>query len=965
MLFFESIRDRAVNTWNQVVEKSSDGKLTKDQKFCLKFRLPEGEVVSKEIAAEIDITSKLVPGVPKRSSNIPQGKLYLTGHFLVFKDAFDSRTCSFNIHLLTVRKVERSNSDIYGLALEITTFSSTVITIFLLGMRSECERFALELRLQLKKNLKDVKKLGPFIHTCYSEYLLSKNKVIKEKFDSVPSGGLGLVFKFPGDARELKDKSKMKLWFDYFQSDGRNLSIIKTPMFYKLVRVGLPNRLRGELWEVCSGSIYLRYDNVGVYHKLLDDNKGRTSVAIEEIEKDLNRSLPEYAAYQSPEGINRLRNVLSAYSWRNPELGYCQAMNIVVAALLIYMSEEQAFWTLNSLCETIVPGYYSKTMYGTLLDQKVFESLVQQTIPILWDHIVKHDIQLSVVSLPWFLSLYISSMPLVFAFRILDIFFLQGPKTLFQVALAILKLNGEKLLKCEDDGTFIMVIKNYFQTLHLSAHGESPHPKFRQITNFQELLVTAFKEFSIITDDMIDKHRSKHRGGIFQNISTFVKRTEIRNLPKTPNLNSGTLDIIYDRFYSVVESLSLTTGGGSLMDFEAFKTFMSEICVWAQFDNPTNNNDAFLKRLFIKWDIDARHELSLSDLVRGLNTLVEPDLMTAISNFFELYDPKKRGKLDREGILEISEDLLYLTTPWKDGYVLDHLTNVAIENTIADEIIKHKTINGINDVEDEDIKLPETFNIDRQKLEQAQIERYLAGASNFIQRAFEYAQPAEDDEHPEELLIKELAIDSAFSHNKALNPNSPVTVNLPTFRMVILADETYELFFSKTFRESVQVSKPLDSKFNPIRNLRDMFDGLIADGREVANKVRRRMDSAASNALLQINNNGGYESKPPKSKLGEGEDDDEDDEDEEERDDDFGVISIDDKDRALLLGAEAQDLLIKVSESKSGSSTTANSTSTSASTDAPPTSSTSTDAQTKRMLFIATKSDTNLIDFEV
>lgn len=59
----------------------------------------------------------------------------------------------------------------------------------------------------------------------------------------------------------------------------------------------------------------------------------------------------------------------------------------------------------------------SPSMYGTVLDQRVFEHLVQRCLPFLHDHFAANDIQLSVASLPWFLSLYISSMPMVFAFR--------------------------------------------------------------------------------------------------------------------------------------------------------------------------------------------------------------------------------------------------------------------------------------------------------------------------------------------------------------------------------------------------------------------------------------------------------------------------------------------------------------------------------------------------------------------
>ena len=67
------------------------------------------------------------------------------------------------------------------------------------------------------------------------------------------------------------------------------------------------------MWETLSGSVFLRYSNPGFYDDLLETNKGRHTASTEEIEKDLHRSLPEYAGYQSEEGIGSLRRVLRAY----------------------------------------------------------------------------------------------------------------------------------------------------------------------------------------------------------------------------------------------------------------------------------------------------------------------------------------------------------------------------------------------------------------------------------------------------------------------------------------------------------------------------------------------------------------------------------------------------------------------------------------------------------------------------
>ncbi|KAI1357792.1 TBC-domain-containing protein [Xylaria arbuscula] len=1011
---------------------NSDRNPSKASLFQGQFRLPSSQTPLFEIPAELTIPPSNVTHGGKDYDRgwHYAGRLHLSESYLCFSttpssfaqsaststsSAFTGQTHGagpsgngFTFPLCAIRRVERLNSQNFQFSLAITTwngidqeqakaspkdrkdFREQRITLQLAGSRQACERFCDGLKKGLRGAVKHVPKLKKVVAECYSEYLLRPEE---KKNAPSPDAGLGVVFKYPGDPKKLRDRAKMRLWAEYLRDNGRNATLLRQPTFHKLIRVGLPNRLRGEIWELTAGSLYLRLENPTLYTDTLDKFSGQESLAIDEIEKDLNRSLPEYPGFQSEEGINRLRRVLTAYSWINPDVGYCQAMNIVVAALLIYMSEAQAFFLLSALCDRLVPGYYSSTMYGTLLDQKVFESLVEKTMPILWEHLVKSDVQLSVVSLPWFLSLYINSMPLVFAFRVLDVFFVEGPKVLFQVGLAILRINGEELLDAADDGAFISVLKSYFSRLDESAHPKSENPKLRAINRFQELMVVAFKEFSGITHSTIQDLRLKNKDAVLNNIENFAKRTAIRNLgPDSKLLSPDELGALYDRFYGVLyerqqrnciiqeeqrrrAKLSRTKASESfqehhdhgvekgrvglgpstsLMDYDAFREFLASISKWAisdapppspRRDVPSDRNPyfgsfrrsdpsplspwgsgpepadhEFMQRLFRKWDVTSSSSLTLQNVVTGLAQIKgRRDIMGSITYFFELYDDDGDGKVDREGILRVSEALLFLSRRGLEGTLSNSNSTAAL--------------NGTTEAENAALSPPIGGTIN---------ERFLGSVSAFIRRCFEYADPDhlsnqdanvrkadteistepqedelvdpdafaigdDEDDEEEDMLdfddpprapttggkmvdsdsnptamdnpvenVTKRAVSKAQSEkaNVALDPSNPLHITLPTFRMVVLADELLEQFFESSFPTSLHIIDGLPNAASPSsslttfsslnfnrpatlspsgtqpglagagRGLRGVLDNIVTDASRVAAEVRRRMEEA-------------------------------------------------------------------------------------------------------------------------
>ena len=65
----------------------------------------------------------------------------------------------------------------------------------------------------------------------------------------------------------------------------------------------------------------------------------------------------------------------------------------MVANLLLFLEEEEAFWTMCALIEDLVPvAYFSGTLLGVQADQRVLRQLVSQYLPQLDAVLLEHDI---------------------------------------------------------------------------------------------------------------------------------------------------------------------------------------------------------------------------------------------------------------------------------------------------------------------------------------------------------------------------------------------------------------------------------------------------------------------------------------------------------------------------------------------------------------------------------------------
>ncbi|KAM7418268.1 hypothetical protein PAMA_017766 [Pampus argenteus] len=605
------------------------------------------------------------------------GQLFISNNYICFNSR-DEELCQLIIPLREVSIVEKADSSSV-LPCPVSISTKNKMTFLFANLKDRdflVQRISDFLQRTPDSCWGDASPLSPIGHTTPAgSESISRGRYYHA---GLPTARQTLLQLYQQDAAEdlgpraMKEKMKEEAWNIHFSEFGRGVCMYRTSRTRELVLNGIPECLRGELWLLFSGAQNEMVSHPGYYGDLVEQAMGLCSLATEEIERDLHRSMPEHQAFQNEMGIAALRRVLTAYAHRNPGIGYCQAMNIVTSVLLLYCTEEEAFWLLVALCERMLPDYYNTRVVGALVDQGVFEDLTRASLPSLYEHMQDLGV-ISTISLSWFLTLFLSVMPFDSAVLLVDCFFYEGIKVIFQVALAVLHDNMDPLLSCNDEGEAMTILGRYLDNVvnkqtvappipHLHAlltTGDEPPPEI----DVFDLIKSSYEKFGSLRADVIEQMRFKQRLKVIQSLEDTAKRSVVRAMMTESAFSIEELEELYCLFkaqhmtscYWGSISSAVERHDPSLpyleqyrIDLAQFTQLFATLAPWLC----RGHTPSLSARLFRILDQNQDGLVNFKEFITGLSGMYHGDMTDKLKLLFKLHLPPALCPEEAESALE-------------------------------------------------------------------------------------------------------------------------------------------------------------------------------------------------------------------------------------------------------------------------------------------------------------------------
>ena len=228
-----------------------------------------------------------------------------------------------------------------------------------------------------------------------------------------------------------------------------------------------------------TGAAALIQDQPGYYEYLKSQVKDPENKGIKQISKDVSRTFPEDKSLDKV----MLKNILENYSLRNPNVGYCQGLNFIVATLMqLGFDESESFWMFAQIIEHYTPTSYYNSMAGVILDQKVFDQFFSHKLRKIANHLEKLGIESCLFTVQWFICMFSFNFSREVVCLIWDAIFLYGHSISFSIGLCALNIIKDSILSQKDFVVTLSVIEQGCKNLTVAQMKAALNDKFYRVS---------------------------------------------------------------------------------------------------------------------------------------------------------------------------------------------------------------------------------------------------------------------------------------------------------------------------------------------------------------------------------------------------------------------------------------------------------------------------------------------------